>query len=100
MLANWRQRFWDFAMGTSPARRLKILRVLADGGPKYGYRIVEQFDGKLDHGTLHAEMSQLKANGHVTESPPDFRYTITDAGRALLAASELTPNGEGDAGAL
>jgi DNA-binding PadR family transcriptional regulator len=62
----------------------------------YGYRIVEQFDGKLDPSTLHEEMSQLKANGHVTESPPDFRYTITDAGRALLAASESTSHDESD----
>lgn len=93
MIGKVRQRFRDWVHGTSPERRRLILALLATE-PQYGFQILGAWEGTLDYSTLYAELHRLHKDGYITAPSPGFRYTITDAGRALLEASE----GEGTVG--
>ena len=62
--------------------RLRILTVLASSvEPKAGKEIA--VDSGIDGKSISCKMRSLKTNGYV-DSPIRCKYTITDAGRAVL----------------
>jgi len=82
-----------------------ILEVLAEG-PRHGYDVIMALEEKSggryrpSPGSVYPTLTLLEEGGFITGAPADGKriYTITDAGRALLAnkpASETTVGDEG-----
>lgn len=73
--------------------RLYLLRLLADG-PKHGYELIRSLENRFhglyapSAGTIYPRLARLEADGLVTHTASGGRkvYSITDAGRAELAA--------------
>ena len=92
-LANVRRWIQEVVTGNSPERRLELLRLLSIG-PRFTRELLDACDGA----NIYPALRQMERDGYVTSAEwpataergwrPRYRYTITDAGRALLAGSE------------
>jgi DNA-binding PadR family transcriptional regulator len=77
------------------ALRLVVLALIAEG-PRHGYEIIKAIEERLagsyspSPGVIYPTLTLLQDLGHVTvqENDGKKRYSITDEGRAFLAANQ------------